>query len=152
MKYKKDNDIYLQKKKEINSKMSIDEIFAKMEIKQKLRGNDKQPFKYVIDIINKITFEKSLKRKFETITQASLELRNCVLDYTNCKFELESMDDELPITIYITTQINVDNLFAELFMIDDYIKFSLRDTTKQNKMVTNLLSSLMYISKDWKFD
>lgn len=152
MKYKKENDVYLQKKKEINSKMSIDEIFAKMEIKQKLRGNDKQPFKYVIDIINKITFEKSLKRKFETITQASLELRNCVLDYTNCKFELESMDDELPITIYITTQINVDNLFAELFMIDDYIKFSLRDTTKQNKMVTNLLSSLMYISKDWKFD
>ena len=152
MKYKKDNDVYLKKKKEINSKMSIDEIFAKMEIKQKLRGNDKQPFKYVIDIINKITFEKSLKRKFETITQASLELRNCVLDYTNCKFELESMDDELPITIYITTQINVDNLFAELFMIDDYIKFSLRDTTKQNKMVTNLLSSLMYISKDWKFD
>jgi len=152
MKYKKDNDVYLQKKKEINSKMSVDEIFAKMEIKQKLRGNDKQPFKYVIDIINKITFEKSLKRKFETITQASLELRNCVLDYTNCKFELESMDDELPITIYITTQINVDNLFAELFMIDDYIKFSLRDTTKQNKMVTNLLSSLMYISKDWKFD
>ena len=152
MKYKKDNDVYLQKKKEINSKMSIDEIFAKMEIKQNLRGNDKQPFKYVIDIINKITFEKSLKRKFETITQASLELRNCVLDYTNCKFELESMDDELPITIYITTQINVDNLFAELFMIDDYIKFSLRDTTKQNKMVTNLLSSLMYISKDWKFD
>ena len=151
-KYKKENDVYLQKKKEINSKMSIDEIFSKMEIKQKFRGKDKQPFKYVIDIINKISFEKSLKRKFETITQASLELRNCVLDYTNCKFELESMDDEIPITVYIATQINVDNLFAELFMIDDYIKFSLRDTTKQNKMVTNLLSSLMYISKNWKFD
>ena len=73
--------------------------------------------------INKINFEKSLKRKFEAITQASLELRNCVLDYTNCKFELDSMDDELPITIYIATQINVDNIFAELFMIDDYIKY-----------------------------
>ena len=152
IKYKKENDAYLQKKKEINSKMSIDEIFAKMEIKQRLRGKDKYPFQYVIDIINKISFEKSLKRKFETITQASLELRNCVLDYTNCKFELESMDDELPITIYITTQIKVDNIFAELFMIDDYIKYSLRDTSKQNKMITNLLSSLMYISKDWKFD
>jgi len=152
IKYKKENDAYLKKKKEINSKMSIDEIFAKMEIKQRLRGKDKYPFQYVIDIINKISFEKSLKRKFETITQASLELRNCVLDYTNCKFELESMDDELPITIYITTQIKVDNIFAELFMIDDYIKYSLRDTSKQNKMITNLLSSLMYISKDWKFD
>lgn len=149
MKYKKDNDIYLQKKKEINSKMSIDEIFAKMEIKQKLRGNDKQPFKYVIDIINKITFEKSLKRKFETITQASLELRNCVLDYTNCKFELESMDDELPIIIFISTQVKVDNFIAELNMLDDYIKCSMRDNLVQNKMVTNLLSSLMYLSKSW---
>lgn len=151
-KYRKDNDVYLQKKKEINIKLSIDEIFDKLDIKKKLRGSDKHPFKYVIDIINKINFEKSLKRKFEAITQASLELRNCVLDYTNCKFELDSMDDELPITIYIATQINVDNIFAELFMIDDYIKYSLRDTTKQNKMVTNLLSSLMYISKSWSFD
>ena len=86
------------------------------------------------------------------MAQASLELRNCILDYTNCKYELDSMDDELPIVIYIATQINVENLFAELNMIDDYIKCSLRDHLIQNKMVTNLLSSLLYISKEWNFD
>ena len=81
------------------------------------------------------------------MTQASLEIRNCVLDNTNCKYELDSMDDELPIVIYISTQLNVENLFAELYMIDDYVKLSLRDKLVQNKMVTNLLSSLFYISK-----
>ena len=86
------------------------------------------------------------------MTQASLEIRNCILEYTNCKCELDSMDDELPIIIYIATQLNVGNLFAELYMIDDYIKCSLRDKLVQNKMVTNLLSSLLYISKEWKFD
>ena len=86
------------------------------------------------------------------MTQASLEIRKCILDYTNCKCELNSMDDELPIIIYISTQLKVANLFAELNMIDDYIKCSLRDNLVQNKMVTNLLSSLMYISKDWKLD
>ena len=59
------------------------------------------------------------------------------------------MDDELPIIIYISTQINVDNLFAELNMVDDYIKCTMRDDLVQNKMVTNLLSGLLYISKNW---
>ena len=86
------------------------------------------------------------------MTQASLEIRNCILEYTNCKFELDSMDDELPIVIYIATQLDVKNLFAELNMIDEYIKCSLRDKLIQNKMVTNLLSSLIYISKSWNFD
>ena len=152
IKYKTDNELYLQKKKEINEKLSIKEICDKIEIKPELRGNEKVPFKYVIDIINKISFEKSLKKKFEVITQASLEIRNCILDYTDCRRELDSMDDELPIVIYISTQLNVENLFAELYMIDDYVKLSLRDKLVQNKMVTNLLSSLLYISKEWKFD
>ena len=152
IKYKKENEIYLQKKKEINKKCTIDDICTKIGVKQKFRGKEKIPFKYVIDIINKIYYEKSLKQKFEAMTQASLELRNCILEYTNCKFELDSMDDELPIIIYIATQLNVNNLFAELFMIDDYIKCSLRDNLVQNKMVTNLLSSLFYISKEWKTD
>ena len=59
------------------------------------------------------------------------------------------MDDELPIIIYLVTQINIENLFAELYMIDDYIKCTMRDELIQNKMVTNLLSSLSYISLKW---
>ena len=152
LKYKKDNELYLEKKKEINNKLSIEEIWDKIGIKQKFRGRDKIPFKYVINIINKINFEKSLTKKYEAITQSSLELRNCILDYTNCKYELDSMDDELPIVIYIGTQINIDNPYAEFFMIEDYVKCSLRDNLKENRMVTNLLSSLIYISKEWKFD
>ena len=82
--------------------------------------------------------------------KASLELRNCILDYTNGKYELDSMDDELPIIIYIVTQLNVNNLFAEIYMVDDYLKCSLRDETIQNKMIFNLLGSLLYISSKWK--
>ena len=59
------------------------------------------------------------------------------------------MDDELPIIIYISTQINVKNLLAELTMVDDYIKSTMRDDLMQNKMVTNLLSSLLYLTKTW---
>ena len=71
------------------------------------------------------------------------------MEYTDGKFELESMDDELPIIIFVSTQVKVDNFIAELNMLDDYIKCSMRDNLVQNKMVTNLLSSLMYLSKSW---
>ena len=149
MKYKKENEKYLLKKKEILDKLTIDEICQKIGIKRKLKGNDKVPFKRVIDIIDKIDFEKSLKKKYEIMAQASLEIRNCVLDNTNCKYELDSMDDELPIVIYITTQLRVNNLYAQLYMIEDYIKCSLRDRLAQNKTVTNLMSSLLFISNSW---
>ena len=149
IKYKKENEKYLSKQKEINSKLTIDEIIKKIGLKQKLKGNDKIPFKRVIDIIDKINFEKSLKKKYEIMAQASLEIRNCVLDNTNCKYELDSMDDELPIVIYITTQLKVNNLYAELSMIEDYIKCSLRDRLAENKTVTNLMSSVLFISNSW---
>ena len=149
IKYKNENEKYLLKKKEISEKFTIDEICKKIGIKQKLKGNDKIPFKRVIDIIDKIDLEKSLKKKYEIMAQASLEIRNCVLDNTNCKYELDSMDDELPIVIYITTQLKVNNLYAQLCMIEDYIKCSLRDRLAQNKTVTNLMSSLLFITNSW---
>ena len=148
-KYQVLNNSFLILQKDINEKLKIDEIFQKIGVKKKYRGTDKIPYKSVIDLINMIPFEKSLKKKFEILTQASLEIRTYVLEYTNGKYELDSMDDELPIIIFIATQVNVRNLFAELNIVNDYIKCILRDDLMQNKMVTNLMSSLMFVSKTW---
>ena len=148
-KYKENNENIVKIQKEINDNLSSIEICNKLQVQSIYLGNEKEPFKSVVNIINQITFEKFLHKKFEILTQASLEIRKCILEYTEGKFELESMDDELPIIIFISTQVKVNNLLAELNMIDDYIKCSMRDNLVQNKMVTNLLSSLMYLSKAW---
>ena len=148
-KYQKQNHDFLMKQKEINDKLDINEIFKKIGVKPKFRGTDDKPYKSVIDFVNMVPLENSLKKKFEILTKSSLEIRTCILEYTNGKYELDSMDDELPIIIYIATQVKVVNLFAELNIIDDYLKIVLRDDLMQNKMVTNLLSSLMYITKFW---
>jgi len=149
-KYKEDNKKFIQIQQEINDNLSSIEICNKLQVQSIYIGNEKNPFKSVVNIINQISFEKFLHKKFEILTQASLEIRKCILEYTDGKFELESMDDELPIIIFISTQVKVDNLIAELNMIDDYIKCSMRDNLVQNKMVTNLLSSSLYLSKSWK--
>ena len=149
LKYKKCNEEFILVKKEINENMEIKDIISNLNIKKVYISNDPIPFMPVIENINKLQLEKCLKNKFKIITQSSLEIRNCILEYTGGKYELESMDDELPIIIYLATQINIENLFAELYMIDDYIKCTMRDELIQNKMVTNLLSSLSYISLKW---
>ena len=148
-KYEKQNNEFLLNQKDINQKLNLNELFKKLEVKKKYIGNEKTPFKSVIDIINKVPLENSIKKKFEILTQGSLEIRTYILEYTKGKNELDSMDDELPIIIYITTQIKVNNIFAELNIVEEYIKCILRNNLIQNKMVTNLMSSLGFISKNW---
>ena len=149
-KYEKENEEYKIIKEEINDCMKINEIINSVGINDKYKGiKDDYPYKNVIETINKISYEKYIKNKFKILTQSSLEMRSYILEYTSGKDELVSMDDELPIIIYICTQLNVDNLFSELNMVDEYIKCTMRDDLVQNKMVTNLLSGLLYISKNW---
>ena len=148
-KYKKQNNDFLLIQNEINEKLCIKEIIEKIGIKEKFRSNEELPYKSVIDILSMISFERSLRKKFEILTTASLEIRTCVLEYSNGKYELDSMDDELPIIIYIATQIKIANIFAELNIVDDYFRIISRDDLIQNKMITNLLSSLMFVTKMW---
>ena len=151
-KYSNLNNNFISIQKDINDKLDINELFQKIGVKKKLRGTGEIPYKSVIDIINMVPLEKSLKKKFEILTQSSLEIRTNILEYSNGKYELDSMDDELPIVIYITSQVKVPNLFAELYIVDEYIKSILRDEFIQNKMVTNLISSMMFICNNWNND
>ena len=148
-KYKKQNNDFLLIQKEINDKLTIKEIIQKIGVKERFKSKETIPYKNVIDILGMIPLEKCLTKKFEILTSASLEIRICAFEYSNGKHELESMDDELPIIIYIATQIKAVNIFAELKILEDYFKIISRDDLIQNKMITNLLSSLMYITKSW---
>ena len=148
-KFYEKNIKFLQKQKEIKNNFNIDQIFEHLDIKKKFRGEEQIPFKVTIELINKIEYEQVPKKKFETLTQSALELRNSILDYTKGKSELESMDDELPLCMYLVTQIKVSNFLAELNLVQDYIQYSLRDKMIQNKVVTNLISSALYIMESW---
>ena len=157
-KYKEENDIFLSKKKLITEKYSIKEIMDQLEIKPQFRcmsayekSNHSSlclPFKSTIDYINKIEYEQNPHSKFNTLIEAGLELRNTVL-MSDGKNEVSSMDEELPIFIYITTQLNIKNAVAEYHMIEDYIKYSSMNI-EESKVLLNVMGAVVYISKDWE--
>mmetsp|Transcript_15575 Transcript_15575/g.23894 ORF Transcript_15575/g.23894 Transcript_15575/m.23894 type:complete len:92 (+) Transcript_15575:1308-1583(+) len=69
------------------------------------------------------------------------------------------MDDLLPLTIYIVSQAEVNNLAAHFNMIDDFIKINEQLGTKRSggvtyesekRMLTNFNSGLIYISLEWE--
>lgn len=152
LKYKEQNDKYLSQKNKINKTLDVEGVFKHLEIKKKFRGDDSIPFKVSIDLINKMEFEQLPRKKFENLIQSNLEMRNSILSSSQGKHELDSMDDELPLIIYLATQVRINNFPAELNLVDDYLKSTIRDDLIQNKMLMNLQSSVLYITNSWNSD
>ena len=159
-KYENENKIYLEKKKKINEKYSIKQIMEYLEIRPKFRCLEEYetfnesplclPFKSTIDYINKIEYEQNPKSKFDTLIEAGLELRNTILGCHGGKNELNSMDDELPIFIYCSTQTNIKNAPAEFHMVEDYLHFASAELD-ESKVVTNVMSAILFICNGWEF-
>ena len=157
--YEKENENYLEKKKLINEKYSIKQIMEYLEIRPKFRCLDEYeafnesqlclPFKSTIDYINKIEYEQNPKSKFDTLIEAGLALRNTILGCHGGKNELNSMDDELPIFIYCSTQTNIKNAPAEYHMVEDYLRFASAELD-ESKVVTNVMSSILFICNGWE--
>ena len=157
-KYQQENEEFLNKKEIIKENYTIEEIMEYLEIKPQFRCLDAYkssgysplclPFKSTIDNMNKIEYEQNPNIKFNTLIEAGLELRNTVFGNNKGKNDLNSMDDELPIFIYCSTQINTKNAPAEYHMIEDYIKYS-NLNLDESKVLTNSMGAILYISKQW---
>jgi len=62
--------------------------------------------------------------------------------------EIESMDDELPITIYILGYTEVGDMISNLHYIKNYIQ--LHDSMdSEEKMITHIIASTDYIVENW---
>ena len=159
-KYEEENKKYLENKERILNEFSIEETMEYLEIKPQFQclnqynssGKSKfcLPYKSTIDYINKIEYEQNPKNKFDTLIEAGLELRNTVLG-SGIKQELNSMDDELPIFIYCSTQINLKNAPAEFHMVEDYLRAASPEVDA-SKVVTNVVGSIYFISSSWNFE
>lgn len=63
-------------------------------------------------------------------------MRSSVIKYHKASVEIESMDDELPICIYIMTQCNCHNIFSDLEFIETFIKCH-GDMDNEERIVMN---------------
>jgi len=58
------------------------------------------------------------------------------------------MDDELPIVIYIILMADVENLFTELSIVEDFVEMD-PAIESEKRFLTNIRVAGEYISKEW---
>ena len=68
--------------------------------------------------------------------QMFAEMKTDVIDYSKGKFELEGMDDQMPVFIYIMLMANLTNPMTEMNLLYDYLKYQEKDT--EQMLITNL--------------
>lgn len=73
-----------------------------------------RPYNEAIRELEKITLVSSPREKLKCTMMMRSMMRAGVIDFHKGKEELASMDDELPIVIYIILMANIPNLFTEL--------------------------------------
>lgn len=76
-------------------------------------------------------------------------MKTSILYLSSGKRELDSMEDELPLFIYIITQINIKNPVSEVNFIEDYFKHSMDCIDKESKVLTNFKGAIQFISNIW---
>jgi hypothetical protein len=79
------------------------------------------------------------------------EMRSAVIKHHHAKHEIEGMDDELPITIFIISRVKCRQMYSHLHYVREYLK-SKDESDNQNQIVTNIMVGVEYICKEWVLD
>jgi len=91
--------------------MSSSEIMNVLDIREKYRLLDEEvPYGESIEIFNKVASLTTPLEKLNSWLSSIASMKTTVLDYWKSKEELETMDDELPVVIYIVAMSNVESI------------------------------------------
>jgi hypothetical protein len=88
---------------------------AVLEVRDKYRLVDHEvPYIESIELLNKLPTLLTPLDKLNCLLTSMASMRTTVIDYWKSKEELDTMDDELPIVIYVVSMSSVPGLAAEV--------------------------------------
>ena len=84
---------------------------------------------------------------------ASFErLKTAVVDLHKGKFELSTMDDVLPLSIYVVSMANMERPSSHKNMMEDYLRCNQRGYDLERKLLCNFDGAIRYVCNDWELD
>ena len=95
------------------------------------------PYADAINELSKLSKLKSPREKLGTLLMMHSLMKSAVVDFHKGKEEVCSMDEELPIMIYILLHANLENASAEFNFVDDYVQFD-PALESEKRLMTNL--------------
>ena len=120
-----------------------------LEIKEKYRLLEcESPYNAAVTILNQVKTYQNPLEKLNTLLTAMSTMKTEVVDYWNGSEALETMDDELPIIIFVVTMAKVPNLAAEVAMLQEYIGTNVK-FEKEARILTDIEASINFIINEW---
>ncbi|KRX10706.1 hypothetical protein PPERSA_08701 [Pseudocohnilembus persalinus] len=131
-------------KKKINLEDDTEKAIAQ-------ENDTSKPYNNAISEIQKISHCSNPREKLKCIMMMRSMMRAGVLDFHSSQEELASMDDELPVVIYIVLMSKISNLLAELNLVDNFIS---QDSSleSEKRFLINLQVSTQYIQNEWEME
>eukprot|EP00826_Nyctotherus_ovalis_P066978 TRINITY_DN9968_c0_g1_i3.p1 TRINITY_DN9968_c0_g1~~TRINITY_DN9968_c0_g1_i3.p1 ORF type:complete len:249 (+),score=70.78 TRINITY_DN9968_c0_g1_i3:1027-1773(+) len=102
-----------------------------------------------IEAINKIELLLYPHEKLAQVMQMYADMKTTVIDYSKGKTELITMDDQMPVFIYIMAMCTLPHPFTEINFLNDYLNYQDRGYDTEQQLVTNLqvIFTLHFIGK-----
>jgi hypothetical protein len=73
-----------------------------------------------------------------------------VVDHWKGKLELNTMDDVLPLSIYVMAMAELSHPASEFNMLDDYLRIYDKGYDLEKKLLTNFEVSIKYVNHEWE--
>ena len=77
------------------------------------------------------------------------KIKSEVVDFHKGKFELESMDDVLPLSIYCIAMANLKNAATYHNMMEDYVSYT-NGFDLERKLLCNFDCAIRYVCNEWE--
>jgi hypothetical protein len=122
---------------------------ATLAVREKYRLEEQEmPYAESISMLNKVATYETPLDKINCLLTAMSAMRMTVIDYWKSKEELDTMDDELPVVIYIVAMSSVESLATEVHFLQDYIGDSDR-FDNENRILLNIEVSIRFVIENW---
>ena len=125
-----------------------EQLMKELEIKDPFKLDQViLPYESAIESFNMLQTCQTPLDKLNAVLEGVTLMKTSVLDYWRGKQELSTMDDQLPVLIYIVSQVKATAFVAQIGFLKDYIKESF-GFDNEFKILTDVDSAISFIIKE----
>ena len=134
-----------EKKRKSLQDLNEDELMALLDVKEKFRiKGTKTPYFNAIENLNNLDKHSSPIDKLNCILESATQMKTTVIDYWKGKEELETMDDQLPVIIFIVTRTSLDCLPTQIEFLLDYTRTN-AGMDNEHRLLINYDAAISFI-------
>lgn len=140
--------IRLHQKKEENHLKSDEELMRQLDVKAKFCiVGVKNPYFAAIESLNSLDKHSCPIDKLNCILESTTHMKTTIIDYWHGREELETMDDQLPVIIFIVFKTSLETFPAQIDFLLDYSRVN-TGMDNENRLLINYDAAVSFILSD----